>query len=160
MLKISRGFVSHKLNESDMIFNECIFFQLSFWCNYTCIPSHHIIVQTGTTFPADLCLTSPSWADACCPRWHAWSVWWRCWGKGHWVWRGPYSPSSPGSAADTSSSREKAGSGPSWKPRKCGLLICRWTKIHIQEKKALTNCLPVAFDLCYSFIYFELLRKV
>lgn len=105
------------------------FFQLSFWCNYTSIPSHHIIVQTGTTFPADMCLTSPSWADACCPRWHAWSVWWRCWGKGHWVWRGPYSPSSPGSAADTSSSREKAGSGPSWKPRKCGLLICRWPKI-------------------------------
>lgn len=112
--------------------------------------SHHIIVLTETTFHADLCLTSPSWADACCPRWHAWSVWWRCWGKGRWVWRGPYSPSSLGSAADTSSWREKAGSGPSWKPQKSGLLICRWKKYytkHIQEKKALTNC-------CIWFILF------
>lgn len=53
----------------------------------------------------------PSLATELSPRWSAWTSWWRCWGRCRSVWRGLCSPSSPGSAAGTSSWLETAGSG-------------------------------------------------
>lgn len=53
----------------------------------------------------------PSLASVWSPRWSAWTSWWHCWGRCRSVWHGLYSPSSPGSAAGTSSWLETAGSG-------------------------------------------------